>query len=162
MSSKTKIVYCLSASESSFYAEQLFLSLVSLRLFNPRFFVSILVDTSSIDECSILTKRTIDKIFQKADEVIYIDYCNELNNKIRSRLLKTSARECIMGDFIYLDCDTIVCSNLDIEIDKIIDIAAVYNTNVKELSSSPHYHAFNTLAVFVMCLSLRISYSMVG
>lgn len=46
------------------------------------------------------------------------------NMAARSRILKTKMRELIAGDFLYIDCDTIICESLE-NIQNIKNSAAV-------------------------------------
>lgn len=146
MLNDVKIVYCLSDTGSNYYSEQLLLSLMSFKLFNPKKIVSILIDSITFNKCHNNTRNTIERIINKADEVQIVDFDDSYNDKIRSRLLKTTIREHLSGDILYLDSDTVVCSKLDYGVFEGMDIAAVYNTNERKLSSSPHFHAFQHIA----------------
>jgi hypothetical protein len=87
----------------------------------PDGFVSLLID--DITEKTLVDKRC--KITDLADEVKVITITGEFNKKARSRWLKTSMRQYIKGDFLFIDCDTVICENLQ-EIEEIaIDIGCV-------------------------------------
>ena len=59
----------------------------------------------------------------------------------RSRFLKTSLRKIVKGDFLYIDCDTLICRCLD-EIDSVKeDIAMVLDAHLGYFDSfSGNYH----------------------
>ncbi|GHV58317.1 hypothetical protein FACS1894182_10030 [Bacteroidia bacterium] len=46
------------------------------------------------------------------DEMKVVKFSENTNNHYRSRFLKTTMRKHISGDFLYIDCDTIICEDL--------------------------------------------------
>lgn len=123
---KTKIVYVLVSQESDYYYEMLLLSLYSLRLYHPKGDAEVEV---VMDEDT--HRRLVDKKVEMLNEVttIVVDIPTEYSIMQRSRYLKTKLRQLVKGDFLYLDCDTLVCGKLD-EIDKVdADIAMVSDAN---------------------------------
>jgi len=80
----------------------------------PDAYIVLLMDTQTSDTLTGIRKEEI----KYADEVITISYdVNKFNAQQRSRQLKTSIRNIIDGDFLYIDCDTIITRRLD-DIDK--------------------------------------------
>lgn len=100
-----KVIYCLVSDETDYYYEQLILSLLSLRKYNERINVTVLVDESTHQ--TFVNSRT--EIFQLVDEVQVVAAPAEYNKKRRSRFLKTTAREQVKGDYLFVDTDTVVC-----------------------------------------------------
>ena len=123
---KTKIVYVLVSSSQDIYLEQAYISMYSLKHHMPNAHIVLLTDSA--------TNKTFSGIREKetkyADEIIAIDLdAEKYNGQQRSRILKTSVRKYIKGDFLFIDCDTIITKPLnDIEgIDA--DIAACWDTH---------------------------------
>jgi len=89
----------------------------------PDAFVSLLTDKETIDS---IQNRKVD-IRKIVDEVVIENFEAGVSNLKRSRILKTTMRNKINGDFLYIDCDTVVCDNLnDIE-EFEFDLGAVLN-----------------------------------
>lgn len=121
-----KILYVLVSNANDYYAEQAFLSIKSLRLQMPNAHVALLVDNN--------TAKYIESNFMELkheiDEYKVINLDSNISNKIKSRILKTTMRQHIDGDFLFIDCDTIICSDLsDIE-NCGYDIASVLDSHV--------------------------------
>ena len=109
---QTKIVYTLVSDNSDTYLEQALLSVYSLRLHNPQAIVELVVD--QFTAMTIVDKR--EEIKKYITNLIEIEVPSELNKVQRSRYLKTNLRAFIKGDYLFIDCDTVICDNLD-EID---------------------------------------------
>lgn len=121
-----KYLYVLVSGEKDYYTEQAFISISTLKFHDSKAFISLLVDTN--------TKNYIEKEFvnllSMVNEIKVVDL-GDIQNKEKSRLLKTSMREYIDGDFLFLDCDTVICSDLSIiEEQGISDISAVLDNHV--------------------------------
>lgn len=106
---KTKIVYVLVSSETDLYLEQAWLSLYSLRLHNPNAHVVILMDDYT--EHSLRENR---ENFRKLPtEIQIVKTPREYTPVQRSRYIKTTARQHVKGDFLFIDTDTIITDRLD-------------------------------------------------
>lgn len=105
----TKIVYALVSSPSDFYLEQALISVYSLRMYNPNAVVELVVD--SITNMNLVGKRA--KIRDYVNEVHVVEISEEYNPVQRSRYLKTNLRKFIKGDYLFIDCDTVICGRLD-------------------------------------------------
>lgn len=122
---QTKIVYTLVSDNSDTYLEQALLSVYSLRLHNPQAIVELVIDQFTAK--TIVDKRKEIKKF--ITNLIEIEVPSELNKVQRSRYLKTNLRRFIKGDYLFIDCDTVICDNLD-EIDSFDgDIGMVADIN---------------------------------
>lgn len=122
----TKIVYALVSSESDYYTEQFFISAYSVKKNNPDSHITLLVD----DKTAIYLKKTHPKALIYVDEFISEKFPPEMTNKKRSRYLKTTFRNLISGDLLFIDTDTVITGSLQ-EIDETqAEIAAVYDMHV--------------------------------
>lgn len=105
---KLKIVYVLTSSESDYYLEQTMISIKSLRMYN-----------SDVDVVLVLDKKTNDNlinnrrnILNDIEELITINTPDKFSNVQSSRYIKTSLRQHIRGDYLFIDGDTIICDTL--------------------------------------------------
>ena len=122
---RTKIVYTLISDSNDYYLEQALISVYSLRKHNPEKTVELVVDKDTA--VSLVEKRSTIKEY--VTSIVEIDVPTEYNKKSRSRFLKTNLRQLVKGDFLFIDCDTVICGKLD-EIDAFNgDLAAVSDVN---------------------------------
>ncbi len=105
---KTQFVYVLVSSEDDYYLEELWVSLYSLRFYHPKDKVLVLVD--GLTEKRIREKKALLSLI---DELILVDVPLNYSAKNRSREIKTSIRNLIDGDFLFIDTDTVICAPLD-------------------------------------------------
>ena len=119
---RTKIVYVLVSQETDYYYEMFLLSHYSLRLRHPKgdAEVVLVMDTDT-------HQRLVDKKAPVLDDVtpVVVRIPEEYNVMQRSRYLKTSLRQRVEGDFLFLDTDTLVCEKLDDTDSFDVDIAMV-------------------------------------
>jgi hypothetical protein len=105
---KTKLVYVLTCSDENLYLEQALMSVFSARHHNPEAHIVLIVDDQ--------TDKVIDgnraEILQYIDEKIVVPFKGEMSMVKRSRWIKTKVRHLIEGDYLYIDCDTIIRSAL--------------------------------------------------
>lgn len=116
-----KILYVLVCNNEDYYYEQFLLSATSLRGKMPNVEVCLMIDKET--ESYLNTRK-------KSWENLNIQLCvvsvpHELPLKERSRWLKTSMRKHIEGDFLFLDCDTIVVRDLSDIVNLNTDLGAV-------------------------------------
>lgn len=121
-----KIVYVLTSSEEDYYYEQFFLSLSSLRLLNPYAEVIALTDLKT--KQSLIGKRERYEIL--VSELKTINVPEDFSKKESSRWIKTSIHKYISGDFLYIDCDTIITDNLEKTLFLGNGIGAILDTHV--------------------------------
>lgn len=120
---KTKILYVIVSGTKDFYMEQLFVSVYSARRHNPDAFIEILMDTATKE--SLRDRGALGGDLERmATKLTVIDLDPSLPAKKRSRMLKTGMRSYVEGDFLYIDCDTIVTTSLDAIDDQDTDVAA--------------------------------------
>jgi hypothetical protein len=116
-----KYLYVLVSGEADYYFEQLLLSLTSLRHRMPDAFVSLLVDNKTDDSL----RNSYVNIHELINEYKVVKLLDELSAKERSRWLKTTMRHHVDGDFLYIDCDTIIVGDLSDITELEFDLAAV-------------------------------------
>lgn len=104
----TKIVYCIVSSESDIYLEQAWVSIYTLRRYNPDAVVVLLVDKCT--EATLTGKRA--GIRELVSEVIAVDTPDGYNAMQRSRYLKTNFRQFVEGDLLFIDSDTVIGGSL--------------------------------------------------
>jgi hypothetical protein len=126
---KTKIVYVVVSNDSDIYLEQTLLSAYSARLYMPDVEIILIVDY--LTNTTIKDKRS--KILDYITTKIVVKIEGNYTNMQRSRILKTSIREHVRGDFLFIDSDTIITSSLS-EIDSFNhDIGAVKNDHAPSI-----------------------------
>lgn len=122
---KTKLLYVLTCSEKDIYAQQAYISMFSARRHNKDIKITLLTDTLSHSYLNENLKFVLDA----TDEIVVIDLDKNLSGQYRSRLLKTGARKYIDGDFLFIDCDTIVVGELTKADSLTSDIMAVRDSH---------------------------------
>lgn len=103
-----KYLYVCVSSEKDSYLEQAFASIVTLKSKTPNAFVSLLMDEDT--EKSLIGGR--ENIKHLVDEVVSVEFSPEVCQKVRSRRLKTSMRNLVNGDFLFIDTDTFIFQDL--------------------------------------------------
>ncbi len=106
---KTKLLYVLVSSEKDIYLEQAYISMMSARHHMPDVNITLVID--QFTQYSLVGIRK--KILDITTKLIVIDLPENLSGQKRSRILKTSVRNHVTGDFLFIDCDTIVLQPLD-------------------------------------------------
>ena len=105
---KTKIVYVVVSDEHDIYLEQACLSMHSLRLYNPDAMITVVLDKHT--NATICGKRSI--ILDYVSEKIVINPEGKFSKMQLSRFIKTNLRKYVIGDFLFIDSDTIITSSL--------------------------------------------------
>lgn len=116
----TKIVYALISSPSDLFLQELWVSLYSLRLYEPEATVIVLCD-----EPTKKYMESFPELVGMITDVKAVEMPSGYNAKLRSRQLKTTFRQHVDGRLLFLDTDTVVCKPLS-DLDNIdCDIACV-------------------------------------
>lgn len=126
-------VLVLVSGEKDLYYEQALMAAYSFRLHMKDACLKILVDNKTFD--SMTGKRAALK--QYATQIISVPFNDDVPNTDRSRLIKTAIPEYIDDDFLYMDCDMIVCGNLSDIQNENCEIAGVLDGHVH---LSEHIH----------------------
>lgn len=120
---KTKLVYAVTSDKTDIYLEQTLVSIYSARLHNPNSVICLIVDNYTND--TIVGNRGL--ILKYIDQKCVVPVPKNYSKKLRSRYVKTSIREIINGDFLFIDGDTIITEplsdidNFNFEIGAVID-----------------------------------------
>ena len=106
----TKLVYVLTCAPEAYYIEQALMAVFSARHHNPDAHIVLIVDDKT--DALLVDKRA--EILKFISEKIVIPFeDSSLNPMYRSRWIKTSVRQLIQGDFLFVDCDTICQHSLN-------------------------------------------------
>ena len=142
-------VYVLVSRSNDIYYEQTLLSAISLRNHMPNANIVLLVDKET-EATLVGTRSEIRKI---VSSVVSIEVSG-FSNLQKSRYLKTSIPKFILGDFLYIDSDTIITSSLkkiescEFEIGAILDRHSIFSMstaknvityNAKKMGYVPAY-----------------------
>lgn len=132
---RIKFVYVIICNEQNYYAEQLWASIYSLKEWNSGAYVEIITD---LDTYQYLSKH-YPNLLMLINHIVISKVPTEYPLAARSRYLKTSIRNIIEGDFLFLDTDTIICGDLS-ELDKCDkDISCVKDLHT-DFSHNPYYN----------------------
>ena len=122
---KTQIVYVLVSSEKDVFLEELWVSVWSLRQYEPDVIVNVIVDEPTAKR----VKANVE-LMALITNVVVADVPEKYTPKERSREIKTRIRELVKGDIFYIDTDTVVCKPLG-DIDNCeYNVAGVPDSNV--------------------------------
>lgn len=105
-----KYVYVLTSTPNDLYYEQCLMSVFSLRHHTPKAQIYILTDNKTSDTFTEENKRL--GLSNLGADIISVNFDDSVTNIQRSRILKTTIPEHISGDFLFIDCDTIICEDL--------------------------------------------------
>lgn len=125
------IAYILTSTPKDIFYEQTVISVMTLRKVMPSANVYVLTDEDT--KSTFTGKRTL--LEKYAVTIVTIDVPKKFNNRDRSRFIKTSMNKYLPKDFVYTDCDTIICESLE-SMPADHDIGMVLNRHMK-ISESP-------------------------
>lgn len=106
---KTKIVYVVASLNDDIYMEQAIVSAWSARYYNPDCQIEMVCDQDTFSTLGSGIRSQYKTLF---NNIHVREFLPEQSMMERSRWLKTTLREVIEGDFLYLDTDTVVCADL--------------------------------------------------
>lgn len=104
-------VYVLVSSRNDLYYEQALMSAFSLRNLMPEANIVLLVDNKTEDSINSPEQKR-GEIKKYVSRIISVPFEENVSNAERSRLIKTSVPEYVDDDFLYIDCDTIIATDL--------------------------------------------------
>jgi hypothetical protein len=148
--------YVLTSNEDDLFLEQLLVSITSLRLKTPN--AAVMVITDDVTALTLTGKRAA---LHAIAEVKTLNLPSELNNLRRSRWLKTTMRQHIKGDFLYIDCDTVVSADLS-DIDNLeVNLGAVpdQHTPVKEHQLKKRFYTLDRILGFSSAVDTNIHFN---
>lgn len=106
---KTKILYVVTSSPEDIYLEQTYLSIYTLHKHVKEPHVVLLTDNRT--DATLQGNRA--KILELVNEKVVVDFDDSVSNMRRSRFLKTSMRNLVDGDFLFIDGDTIINTSIE-------------------------------------------------
>lgn len=135
-------VFVLTSGENDLYYEQALMAAYSFRLYMPTARLVVLTDDRTAESFGRPDgKRAALKKY--ASEIISVPFPDDVPNIDRSRLIKTSIPDFIDDDFLYMDCDMIICGNLDCIQDQDCEMGGVLDCHVR---IDGHLHKNNFLS----------------
>ena len=108
------MLYVLTSTDKDIYMEQLWVSVTSLRMYNPETTVVLLMDKITYEGLIGYRAKLLDLI----DEPIVVPTPEGYSQKEMSRYIKTTARQWVKGDFLFIDTDTVIAGDLS-DVDKL-------------------------------------------
>lgn len=120
---QTKLVYVLTCAPEATYIEQALISIWSARYHNPDAYIVLLVDDKTNE--LLVGKRA--EVLESVTECKVVQAPTNYDVMQVSRWLKTNVRGLIDGNFLFIDCDTVIAQslhdidNLDCEIGAVLD-----------------------------------------
>lgn len=122
-----KIVYVLTCAEDATYIEQALISIWSARYHNPDAHIVLVVD----DLTNQLLEGKRAEVLEYVTEKVVIPFEDSNATMLyRSRWIKTKVRQLVIGDLLFIDCDTIINSSLE-ELDTLkYEVGAVCESNL--------------------------------
>ncbi len=119
---RKRVVYTVTTAGNDCYSAMTQISLCSLRITNPSVEIIVACDRESF----VRMREDSDHLLNLADSVLPIDTPNG-KPTFRNRHVKTRVRECVEGDFLHLDSDVLVRSQLDAIFETPSDVALALN-----------------------------------
>jgi lipopolysaccharide biosynthesis glycosyltransferase len=123
---QTKLVYVLTCGPEATYIEQALIAIWSARYHNPDAHIVLFTDNKTNE----LLVDSRGEVLQYVTEKIIIPFDDDKNMHYRSRWLKTSIRRLVDGNYLFIDCDTIVRCDLSHIENVDADIAMVRDENI--------------------------------
>ena len=123
-----QIVYVITFSEDNYYFEQALLSICSARIHHPDADILLVTDAVSGTRIDGWRKSALEEY---RCQVLVADVPDTFDMLERSRFLKTSLRERIEGDYLFIDTDTIICRPLYEVTENEGDVCAVLDRHVR-------------------------------
>ena len=120
-----KYVYVVTSTEKDLYYEQFLISAASLRLHNPD--AEIIVLTDNATNKSLNGGRSAYEQYISDKKVITTP--SDFSAKESSRWIKTSIHHHVSGEFLFIDCDTVITETLNQHFPEEIKIGAVLDTH---------------------------------
>lgn len=123
---KTKLVYVVASLDEDIYMEQAIVSAWSARHYNPGCHIEMVCDQDTFATLNSGIRAQYKSLF---DDIHVREFQPEQSMMERSRWLKTTLRQIIKGNYLYLDTDTVVCADLSYVDDFDFDLGMVPDCN---------------------------------
>ena len=144
---QTNLVYVLTCTPEATYIEQALISIWSARYHNPDAHIVLLVD--DLTNQQLVGKRA--EVLEYVTEKVVVPF-EDANATMmcRSRWIKTQVRQLVKGDFLFIDCDTIVAQSLADADDIECEIGAVLDSH-RPISAFHHSVRTNLVKFAAAC-----------
>lgn len=133
---QTKLVYVLTCAPEHHYIEWALISLCSLKRIHPDGYTVLIVDDLTNE---LLVDDRAEILNYVSEKIVANDCPSNMSLNERSRFLKTSVCQRIEGDFLFIDCDTVVCRSLD-KLDGLKYISACLDSHLYLNEYSPYLY----------------------
>lgn len=144
---RTKLVYVLTGAPEATYIEQALISIWSARYHNPDAHIVLLVD--DLTNQLLVGKRA--EVLEYITEKVVVPFEDaNVTMMYRSRWIKTSVRQLVEGNFLFIDCDTIVAQSLADADDIDCEIGAVLDTH-RPVSAFQYSERINLVKFAAAC-----------
>ncbi len=145
---KTKLVYTVVSGKNDIYLPQALVAGFTARKYNPNASILLVVDGNTMQ----VIDDHLASIREYFTDIITVNVPLDFTQVEKSRYLKTTLRESVEGDFLYIDTDTVVTCDLS-EIDTIpCDIAAALDLH----SNVEQHYLKNQIAANVSMADLKM------
>ena len=122
----TKLVYVLTSEPEKNYIEQALMSVYTARFYNPDAYIVLIVD--DLTDKLLVGKRA--EVLEYISEKKVIKLADGMPMMERSRWIKTSVRNLVDGDLLFIDCDTLITCSLE-DIDQFpFELGAVWESHL--------------------------------
>lgn len=128
-----KYVYVLVSTSDDFYYEQFLMSVFSLALHTKNADIYVLTDNRTESTFTEQNKRLALKNLDV--HILSVPFEDSVTNLKRSRILKTTIPNYVSGDFLFIDCDTIICEDLS-------NVAEILSDNEMKIGAVLDGHVF--------------------
>lgn len=146
---KTKIVYSVVSGFEDVYLPQAMVAAYTARKSNPTADIVLVVD----QDTEMVINEKLPNIKKYVSDVLVVPVPENLGKMHRSRYLKTTLRQNITGDFLFIDADTVVTDDLS-SIEKLdADVACVLD---RHSVVGEHEHS-KEIQSHIAPLSLKLS-----
>ncbi len=133
---KTKLVYVLTCKPEATFIEQALMSVYTARYHNPDAHIVLMVD--DLTDKLLVGKRA--EILDYITEKIVVPFEEKHDVIYRSRVIKTNVRGLIDGDYLFIDCDTIITDSLAEIDDCSYEVGAVLDGHLPLAECHPDMH----------------------
>lgn len=128
---KYKVLYVLTDDEKLKYYKEFKISVLSVKKYNPNIDIEVLIDDDTFNIINNVDSNGLNGIVNYK----IIKSIEGYSKMMMSRWMKTSMRNLVSGDFLYIDTDTIICRELE-SIPDDMDLAMTYNRHCDSIKNT--------------------------
>lgn len=124
---KTKIVFSVVSGENDIYLPQAMVAAYTARKNNPTANIVLVVD----EDTGKVVNTKLPNIKKYVSEILVVEVPYDFNKMHKSRFLKTTLRQNIVGDYLFIDTDTVITCDLSDIDNQYADVAAVLDRHAR-------------------------------